>query len=81
MTNNPEEIYRWRCSHPEVYQGITQKAALAIIEEEYPECTKQARVMLQEGGDVIHFLSILDSFYWSKTLKTTFSSVPNATRP
>ena len=63
MMNTHEEIYRWRCSHPEVYKGITQKAALTIIEEEYPECTKQARVMLQEGGDVIHFLSVLDSFY------------------
>ena len=58
-----EEAYRYRLTHQEVYRGISQKGAAAMIMDEYPEYTKTAELCLQEGGDAVSLLSILDSFY------------------
>ena len=45
------------------YKSMTQEEALREIIIEYPEYADTAKQMLNDGEDVVRFLSVLDSFY------------------
>lgn len=61
-TSQHDEIWRYRVTHQDVYNGISQRAAAVMIEEDFPEFGVLAAQMLKDGEDVRHFLSVLDSF-------------------
>lgn len=45
------------------YKSMSQEEALSEIIKEYSEYADAAKKMLEDGGDVVHFLSVLDSSY------------------
>ena len=46
-----------------VEERMTQQEAMEVIKAEYPEFTKDAEQWVQDGQDLVEFLSWLESFY------------------